>query len=80
MTRSRNDPRRVVEFDKLNPAGKVIYVAGTAVEVATGLLGLAVGTLGFIWEETERAFRDGLGERGRDGMDDARILEEFTDP
>lgn len=65
-------PKRLVEFNKLNTAGKLVFVAGSAVEAATGLLGAAVGTLSRLWDDAERAFQEGR----REDMDDARILEE----
>lgn len=65
-------PRRIVEWDRLNTLGKAVYVAGSAIEVATSVVSAAVGAIGVIWDEAERAFRD----EARPDVDDARIIEE----
>lgn len=65
-------PNRIVEFDRLNTLGKAVYVAGTAIEVATSVVAAAVGAVGVIWDEAERAFKDG----SKPDVDDARIIEE----
>lgn len=65
-------PNRIVEFDRLNTLGKAVYVAGTTIEVATSVVAAAVGAISVIWDEAEKAFKDGSSAH----VDDARILEE----
>jgi hypothetical protein len=68
---SKKDPHQIVEFERLNPAGKAVYIAGSAFKIAESVVNFTLTTLGHIWEETEKAFHEGVSDR-----DDAVILEE----
>ena len=64
--------RRMVEFDRLNPVGKVVFVAGTAFKTLGALVDFTVGAIGKVWDEAERAFDQGRS----DAVEDAKIIEE----
>ncbi len=68
--------RREVEFDRLNPIGKAIYLTGSAVRVASDLLDVTLRTAGTVLSEAERAFREGLSEEDGEDISDARVLNE----
>jgi hypothetical protein len=64
------DDRRIVEFNRLNVVGKAVFVAGTAMKIAGGVLESAMNTFSVIITETERAFQQGLDAN----VEDANIL------
>jgi len=65
---------RLVEFNRLNPVGKAVFIAGSAFKTLGALLDFTVGAVGTVWTEAERAFRDGVDED--DGVEDAKIINE----
>ena len=67
--------RRDVEFDRLNPVGKAIYLTGSAVRLASDFLEFSLRTAGTVLTEAEKAFREGLAEE-EDDVSDARVLSE----
>lgn len=64
--------RRMVEFDRLNPVGKVVFVAGTAFKTLGALVDFTVGAISKVWDEAERAFEEGRS----DTVEDAKIIDE----
>lgn len=68
--------RREVEYDRLNPIGKAIYLTGSAVRVASDFLDFTLRTAGTVLTEAERAFREGLSEEDGEDISDARVLNE----
>ncbi len=66
------EPQKLVRFDDLNALGKSVFLAGSVVRMAAGLLDLALDRTARIMADTERAFR-----QGRDpNVEDAKILDE----
>lgn len=64
--------RRLIEFERLNLLGKAVFLGGSAVRLAAGLIDQAIDRASDIVADAERAFR-----QGRDGdIEDAKILEE----
>lgn len=68
--------RRKVEFDRLNPIGKAIYLTGSAVRVASDFLDFTLRTAGTVLTEAEAAFREGLSEEDGEDISDARVVDE----
>lgn len=66
---------RDVEFNRLNPVGKAIFLTGSVVRVASDFLEFTLRTAGTVLTEAERAFREGLAEDD-DDISDARVLSE----
>lgn len=69
---SGND-KRLVEFEKLNLVGKVIFISGTTFRFVGDLLESVAETVVGIITETERAFIEGADPN----VDDANIVETF---
>ncbi|NNF03842.1 MAG: hypothetical protein HKN17_05185 [Rhodothermales bacterium] len=69
---------RDVEFDRLNPVGKVIYVTGSVVRTASDFLEFTLRTAGTLLTEAEKAFREGIAEDEED-ISDARVLSETSE-
>ena len=65
---------RLVEFNRLNPVGKAVFIAGSAFKTLGALVDFTVGTIGTVWSEAERAFADEV--EGEDGIEDAKIINE----
>ncbi len=63
---------RLVEFNRLNPVGKVVFIAGSAFKTLGALVDFTVGAVGSVWSEAERAFLDEMD----DGVEDAKIIDE----
>ena len=75
--RTRTEPNtvqedRIVEFDRLNTAGKAVFIAGTAFKTLGMIVDFTVGTIGDVWTLAENAFNDGLSE----DIDEATVLED----
>ncbi len=62
----------MVEFNRLNPVGKAVFIAGSAFKTLGALLDFTVGAVGSVWTEAEKAFRDGLD----DDVEDANVIRE----
>ena len=71
------DSRREVQFGQLNWLGKTVFISGQVARVAGSVIESVVDRAAEIVVDTEKAFRDGLGEAG--GMEDAKILEEYEE-
>jgi hypothetical protein len=67
-----SDERRIVEFERLNPLGKLVFVAGAATNLAARAIERGIDAAADIAASAEQAFREGYG----DGIEDARILDE----
>ncbi len=67
-----HDDDRIVEFDRLNAVGKVVFVAGSVMKLAGSILDSAVDTVSGIIRETEHAFNQGLDEN----VEEAKILDD----
>lgn len=63
---------RLVEFNRLNPVGKAVFIAGSAFKTLGALLDFTVGAVGNVWMEAEKAFRDEV----EDDVEDAKIIRE----
>ena len=63
---------RMVEFNRLNPVGKAVFIAGSAFKTLGALLDFTVGAVGSVWTEAEKAFRDELN----DDVEDANVIRE----
>lgn len=84
--KNESDPRskQVVEYDKLNAAGKAVFIAGTAYKVAERMIDFTFSTLQSVWDEAEKAFQLGLNEGASKTSEpndpkDAVILDETKD-
>ena len=62
----------MVEFNRLNPVGKAVFIAGSAFKTLGALLDFTVGAVGSVWTEAEKAFRDELN----DDVEDANVIRE----
>ena len=75
---------RLVEFNRLNPVGKAVFIAGSAFKTLGALVDFTVGTIGTVWTEAERAFKeeveggtdDNIHEGTRERIEDAKIIRE----
>jgi len=63
---------RLVEFNRLNPVGKAVFIAGSAFKTLGEILDFTVGAIGTVWTEAEKAFNDEID----DGVEDAKIIDE----
>lgn len=63
---------RLVEFNRLNPVGKAVFIAGSAFKTLGAIVDFTVGAVGTVWTEAEKAFR----EEVEDGVEDAKIIRE----
>ena len=63
---------RLVEFNRLNPVGKMVFVAGSVFKTLGALVDFTVETIGTVWDEAEKAFEQGRSDK----VEDAVILEE----
>lgn len=63
---------RLVEFNRLNPVGKAVFIAGSAFKTLGAIVDFTVGAVGTVWTEAEKAFRDEV----EDGVEDAKIIRE----
>jgi hypothetical protein len=70
---SSDENNKLVEFERLNPVGKLVFLTGTAFKAAEQVVGYTVTTLQSIWDEAEKAFSDGLSDTSQDAV----ILEEY---
>jgi len=71
------DPdNRLVEFNRLNTVGKAVFIAGSAFKTLGALVDFTVGTIGTVWTEAERAFSDEVDGASKDGIEDAKIIDE----
>ena len=72
---SDSNDRRIIEFERLNPLGKAVFLTGAAVRTTASLIDKTLERAADILIETERAFKE-----GRDpNVDDAKILEEHDE-
>lgn len=72
---SDSNDRRIIEFERLNPLGKAVFLTGAAVRTTASLIDKTLERAADILIEAERAFKE-----GRDpNVDDAKILEEHDD-
>ena len=71
---SSDENNKLVEFDRLNPVGKLVFLTGSAFKAAEQVVEYTVSALQSIWDEAEKAFSDGIS----DSSDDAVILEEIN--
>jgi hypothetical protein len=67
---------RLVEFNRLNPVGKAVFIAGSAFKTLGALVDFTVGTIGTVWTEAEKAFADEVEGGSEDGIEDAKIINE----
>lgn len=63
---------RLVEFNRLNPVGKAVFIAGSTFKTLGEILDFTVGAIGTVWTEAEKAFNDEID----DGVEDAKIIDE----
>ena len=63
---------RLVDFNRLNPVGKAVFIAGSAFKTLGAILDFTVGAVGTVWTEAEKTFRDEVD----DGVEDAKIINE----
>ncbi|MEX1055793.1 MAG: hypothetical protein WED81_07170, partial [Rhodothermales bacterium] len=63
---------RLVEFDRLNPLGKAVYMGGAAVRFAADLIEVAVNRAATIYVEAEKAFKQGYDA----DVEDAKVIDE----
>ncbi len=71
-----NEENKIVEFDRLNPVGKAIFIAGTAFNTIGTIFDYTVNAIGDVWTMAENAFLEGSSEE----IDDAVILDEKSEP
>jgi hypothetical protein len=69
-----NGSKRLVEFDRLNLLGKVVYVGGTVTRFLAGAIDGALSAAVDVVVEAERAFKQGLDP----DVEDATILDEYS--
>ena len=69
---SSDKNNKLVEFDRLNSVGKVVFLAGTVYKAAEQIADYTLSSLSAVWDEAEKAFTDGLS----DAVDDAVIIDE----
>ena len=67
-----SEPRRDIDFRRLNLLGKLVYVGGAAARAVTEGVDRAIGHVADIVAESERAFREGADPN----VEDAKIIEE----
>lgn len=72
MPDASDEPRRDVDFRRLNWLGKTVYLGGSALRLTANLIDSAVDRASSIAEESKRAF-----EREIDpDIEDATVIEE----
>ena len=64
----------MVEFNRLNPVGKVVFVAGSVFKTLGALVGFTAGVVGNVIDEAEKAF-----DQGRTGNVQAAVILEEED-
>ena len=69
------EQNKLVEFERLNTVGKAVFIAGTAYKAAETIVGFTFSTLRTVWDETEKAFSEGLSN----DSDEAVIIDETRD-
>lgn len=67
-----SEPRRDIDFRRLNLLGKLVYVGGAAARAVTEGVDRAIGHVADIVAESERAFREGADPN----IEDAKIIDE----
>ncbi len=68
--------KRIVEFERLNPLGKVVFLGGALSRILANSVEYVIERAVDVVVETEKAFRE-----GRDpSIEDAKILEEYELP
>jgi hypothetical protein len=67
---------RLVEFNRLNPVGKMVFVAGSVFKTLGAFVDFTVGAIGTVWDEAEKAFEQGKSDQ----IEDAVILDEEDRP
>lgn len=67
-----SESKRVVEYERLNLFGKVVFLGGSAVRFAADAIDTAVRRAADVYVDTEKAFRQGLDA----DIEDAKILDE----
>ena len=63
---------RLVQFDRLNPLGKAVFLTGTAVRATAGLIDYTLRKAADVAVDAERAFKQGLDAN----VEEAKILGE----
>ena len=63
---------RLVEFERLNPLGKAVFMGGAAVRFAADVIEVAVNRAAIVYVEAERAFRQGYDAN----VEDAKVVDE----
>lgn len=66
------EENRLVEFERLNLVGKAVFLGGSAIRLAAGLIDSAVHHAADVYVEAERSFKQGLDPN----IEDATILYE----
>lgn len=67
-----SESKRVVEYERFNLFGKVVFLGGSAVRFAADAIDTAVRRAADVYVDTEKAFRQGLDA----DIEDAKILDE----
>ena len=67
-----SQPKKKIEFDRLNLIGKAVYVGGAGFRFVAGAIDSAVNRAVDIYLDAEKAFKQGLDPN----IEDAKILEE----
>jgi hypothetical protein len=68
----QNKEERLVEYERLNALGKVIFLGGGAVRLAANLIDVVLTRAADVAVDAEKAFRQGLDPN----VEDAKILDE----
>ncbi len=72
MSDQSDEPRRDVDFRRLNWLGKTVYLGGSALRLTANLIDSAVDRAASIAEESKRAFDRELDP----DIEDAKVIEE----
>lgn len=72
MTESDERP---IEFERLNLLGKAAFFGGSAVRIAAGLIDTAIHQAAGIYNDAERAFKQGMDPN----IEDAKVIGETED-
>ncbi len=67
-----SQPKKKIEFDRLNLIGKAVYIGGAGFRVVAGAIDSAVNRAVDIYLDAEKAFKQGLDPN----IEDAKILDE----
>lgn len=72
---SDKSPKKLVEYDRLNALGKIIYLTGAGVDICSYILEKTIDRASEIIQDTQAAFQEALDP----GIQDAKIIEEKED-